>query len=74
MSINELGIEVKKLKDTIKQLRVDLKYWKDKSNESWKFEKEFRHLMHRINTRDYDLEWKNTRLFEALYYLERQLP
>jgi len=66
--------EIEKLKDRIKTLNKDLKFWKGKHSESWKFEMEFRHLMNRINSRDYDSEWKNIRLFEALYYLERQLP
>ena len=74
MSINEMETQVKKQKTIIKNLRNVLKYWKDKSSESWKFEKEFRHLMSRINSRNYDSQWENIRLFEALYYLERNLP
>ena len=74
MSIEQLGKDVKKQKETIKRLREDLKFWKDKSSGSWEFEKAFRHLMTRINARDYDSEWENIRLFEALYCLERQLP
>lgn len=74
MSIEQLTKDVKKQKETIKQLRQDLNFWKNKANESWKFEREFKHLMQRINSRDYDSQWKNVRLFEALYYLERQLP
>ncbi len=64
--------EMEKLK--VKQLNKDVKYWSKKANASWEFEKEFRHLMRRINSRDYDSQWENVRLFEALYHLERHLP